>query len=244
MSFDTARFAVNTLRQWWLNCGEREYAGAQGLLVNADGGGSNGSRVRLWKISIQEFADEINIPITVCHYPPGTSKWNPIEHRMFAPISANWRAKTLRSFNDATQYIRATTTKTGLIIDAALDTTIYEKGVKITKNDQSPQYDQTRLPRRMELHNLSNLFPLNRSGYFLRRTKQPEPGWGVSLVSCPPRERGHPGYHDADRISAACYSRQAQALHRRVASRWIPAFLPFAGMTKRASPNAVLTVSV
>jgi hypothetical protein len=116
-----------------LNCGEREYAGTQGLLVNADGGGSNGSRVRLWKISLQEFADEINIPITVCHYPPGTSKWNPIEHRMFAPISANWRAKPLRSFNDATQYIRATTTKTGLTIDAALDTTIYEKGVKITK---------------------------------------------------------------------------------------------------------------
>src|SRR6202789_2076761 len=133
ISFDTARFAVNTLRQWWLNCGEREYAGTQGLLVNADGGGSNGSRVRLWKISLQEFANEINIPITVCHYPPGTSKWNPIEHRMFAPISANWRAKPLRSFNDATQYIRATTTKTGLTIDAALDTTIYEKGVKITK---------------------------------------------------------------------------------------------------------------
>src|SRR5271163_1655506 len=133
ISFDTARFAVNTLRQWWLNCGEREYAGTQGLLVNADGGGSNGSRVRLWKISLQEFADEINIPITVCHYPPGTSKWNPIEHRMFAPISANWRAKPLRSFNDATQYIRATTTKTGLAIAAALDMTIYEKGVKITK---------------------------------------------------------------------------------------------------------------
>ena len=124
---------MNTLRQWWLNCGERKYAGTQGLLVNADGGGSNGSRVRLWKISLQEFANEINIPITVCHYPPGTSKWNPIEHRMFAPISANWRAKPLRSFNDATQYIRATTTKTGLTIDAALDTTIYEKGVKITK---------------------------------------------------------------------------------------------------------------
>jgi len=69
------------------------------------------------KISLQEFADEINIPITVCHYPPGTSKWNPIEHRMFAPISANWRAKLLRSFNDATQYIRATTTKTGLTIE-------------------------------------------------------------------------------------------------------------------------------
>ena len=132
LSFDTARFAVNTLRQWWLNSGESEYAGTQGLLVNADGGGSNGSRVRLWKISLQEFADEINIPITVC-YPPGTSKWNPIEHRMFAPISANWRAEPLRSFNDATQYIRATTTKTGLTIDAALDTTIYEKGVKITK---------------------------------------------------------------------------------------------------------------
>src|SRR5271156_4140114 len=133
ISFDTGRFAVNTLRQWWLNCGEREYAGTQGLLVNADGGGSNGSRVRLWKTSLQEFADEIDVPITVCHYPPGTSKWNPIEHRMFAPISANWRAKPLRSFNDVTQYIRATTTKTGLTIDADVDGAIYQKGVKITK---------------------------------------------------------------------------------------------------------------
>src|SRR5271168_1287135 len=150
ISFDTARFAVNTLRQWWLNCGEREYAGTQGLLVNTDGGGSNGSRVRLWKISLQEFADEINIPITVCHYPPGTSNWNSIEHRMFAPISANWRAKPLRSFNDATQYIRATTTKTGLTIDAALDTTICEKLSKkrLRTEDLPPLPRQSRRLRR------------------------------------------------------------------------------------------------
>jgi hypothetical protein len=133
ISCDTGRFAVNTLRQWWLNHGERQYAGTQGILVNADGGGSNGSRVRLWKTSLQEFADEIDVPITVCHYPPGTSKWNPIEHRMFAPISGNWRAKPLRSLNDVTRYIRATTTKTGLSIDADVDGAIYQKGLKITK---------------------------------------------------------------------------------------------------------------
>jgi len=131
-SFDTARFAVNALRQWWQKLGCKVYATAKGILITADGGGSNGSRVRLWKIALQELVDEIGIPITVCHYPPGTSKWNPIEHKMFSHISINWRGKPLRSFDDVVQYIRATTTKSGLTIDADIDPNLYEKGIKIS----------------------------------------------------------------------------------------------------------------
>lgn len=131
-SFDTARFAVNALRQWWQKLGCKIYATAKGILITADGGGSNGSRVRLWKIALQDLVNEICIPITVCHYPPGTSKWNPIEHKMFSHISINWRGKPLRTFDDAVNYIRATTTKTGLAIDADIDPNSYEKGIKIS----------------------------------------------------------------------------------------------------------------
>ena len=123
---------MNALRQWWLNCGEREYAGTQGLLVNADGGGSNGSRVCLWKMSLQEFANEIIIPITVCHYPPGTGKWNAIEHRMFArfpPIGEQAPA----SFQQRDVVYSDHDNQNRPDHDAALDTTIYEKDVKITK---------------------------------------------------------------------------------------------------------------
>lgn len=132
MSFDTARFAVNALRTWWKNLGRTSYAKAKGILITADGGGSNGSRVRLWKVALQELADELGIPITVCHYPPGTSKWNPIEHKMFSHISTNWRGKPLRTFDDVVQYIRATTTQSGLTIDADIDPNTYEKGIKVS----------------------------------------------------------------------------------------------------------------
>jgi hypothetical protein len=133
ISFDTARFAVNALRQWWMNIGRAAYSRAKAILITADGGGSNGSRVRLWKIELQELANEWGLPITVCHYPPGTSKWNPIEHKMFSYISINWRGKPLRTLDDAAQYIRATTTKSGLTIDAQIDKSIYQKGIKISK---------------------------------------------------------------------------------------------------------------
>ena len=112
--------------------GKKIYAQAQEILINADGGGSNGSRVRLWKIALQELVDEIGIPITVCHYPPRTSKWNAIEHKMFAHISTHWRGKPLRTFNDVVQYIRATTTQSGLSIDADIDPNTYEKGIKVS----------------------------------------------------------------------------------------------------------------
>lgn len=131
MSFDTARFAVNALRLWWKTLGQKTYATAKGILITADGGGSNGSRVRLWKIALQELVNELGIPITVCHYPPGTSKWNPIEHKMFSHISINWRGKPLRSFDDIALYIRATTTQSGLTIEANIDPNTYEKGLKI-----------------------------------------------------------------------------------------------------------------
>jgi hypothetical protein len=135
MSFDTARFAVNALRQWWLNIGKNLYAETKGILITADGGGSNGSRVRLWKIALQELANEWGIPITVCHYPPGTSKWNPIEHKLFSYISINWRGKPLRTFNDVVSYIRSTTTQSGLTVDAKIDTNIYQKGIKISDKE-------------------------------------------------------------------------------------------------------------
>ena len=132
-SFDTACFAVNALRQWWINIGKAMYTRLTGILITADGGGSNGYRVRLWKIGLQELANEWGLPITVCHHPPGTSKWNPSEHRMFSPISSNWRGKPLRSHDAAVNFIRATTTKSGLTIDAVIDKTIYEKGIKVSK---------------------------------------------------------------------------------------------------------------
>ena len=132
-SFDTACFAVNALRQWWIDLGKAMYARLTGILITADGGGSNGYRVRLWKIGLQDLANEWGLPITVCHHPPGTSKWNPIEHRMFSQISGNWRGKPLRSHDEAINYIRATTTKSGLTIDAVIDKTTYEKGIKVSK---------------------------------------------------------------------------------------------------------------
>jgi hypothetical protein len=134
-SFDTARFAVNALRQWWVNIGKAAYARATAILITADGGGSNGYRVRLWKTELQVLANEWGLPITVCHYPPGTSKWNPIEHKMFSYVSINWRGRPLRTLDDAAQYIRATTTKSGLGIDAQIDTTIYKKEIKISKKE-------------------------------------------------------------------------------------------------------------
>jgi len=104
----------------------------KGLLVTADGGGSNGYRVRLWKVELQKLADELKFPITVCHLPPGTSKWNKIEHRLFSFISINWRGKPLRSFRTIVELIAATTTETGLTVRAELDEKKYPKGLKIS----------------------------------------------------------------------------------------------------------------
>jgi hypothetical protein len=129
---DTAEFAVATLRQWWRRMGRRAYPQATRLLVTADGGGSNGSRNRLWEVALQRFADESGLAISVCHFPPGTSKWNKIEHRMFCWITENWRGKPLTSHAVIVNLISNTTTEAGLRIKGALDTQQYPVGIEVT----------------------------------------------------------------------------------------------------------------
>ncbi len=135
ISRDTAEFAVNSIRQWWQEMGVELYANAQALYINADGGGSNGSRVRLWKAELQRFANEIGKEIHVSHFPPGTSKWNKIEHKMFCFISKNWRGKPLIDTATIVQLIGHTTTTKGLTIRARLDDRIYEKARKVTDEE-------------------------------------------------------------------------------------------------------------
>jgi len=129
---DTAAFAVNAIRRWWRTMGRKRHPKANRLMITADGGGSNGYRVRLWKVELQKLADELKLPITVCHLPPGTSKWNKIEHRLFSFITINWRGKPLRSYRTIVQLIAATTTDTGLKVRAELDENKYPKGVKVS----------------------------------------------------------------------------------------------------------------
>jgi len=129
---DTAQFAVATLRQWWLRMGHVTYPHAKELLITADSGGSNGARCRLWKTELQMLADETGLKLTVCHFPPGTSKWNKIEHRMFCHITGNWRGRPLSSYGVIVNLIANTTTSTGLTIEAELDTRAYPTGIRIT----------------------------------------------------------------------------------------------------------------
>jgi hypothetical protein len=132
---DTSQFATETLRRWWENMGRQVYAKATELLVTADGGGSNGSRPRLWKVALQALADQIGLRISVCHFPPGTSKWNKIEHRMFCHITENWRGKPLVSRATVVNLIGSTKTKAGLRIHAELDTNTYPMGIKVTDEE-------------------------------------------------------------------------------------------------------------
>lgn len=134
---DTAEFSVASIKQWWYKMGKITYPNATELLINADGGGSNSSVSRLWKIEIQKLSDEIGIPITVCHFPPGTSKWNKIEHRMFSAISMNWRGRPLTSHEVVINLISATTNKSGLKIKCDLDKNKYETGKKISDEELS-----------------------------------------------------------------------------------------------------------
>ena len=128
---DTAEFAVETLRRWWEKMGRLRYPAATEVLVTADGGGSNGSRVRLWKVALQRLANATGLRITVCHFPPGTSKWNKIEHRMFSHISMNWRGKPLVSHEVIVNLIASTTTQTGLKIEVEMDHNLYPKGLRV-----------------------------------------------------------------------------------------------------------------
>ena len=136
-SHNTAEFAVESIRQWWNLVGKYRYAGCKNLLICADGGGSNGSRNRGWKFFLQQLADEIGITITVSHFPPGTSKWNKIEHCMFSFISMNWRGKPLSSYETIIKLIGSTKTKKGLRIEARLDDRDYETGIKILDEDMA-----------------------------------------------------------------------------------------------------------
>ena len=134
--------------------GKPVYRQAQRLLITADSGGSNGSRVRLWKLELQQFADETGLHISVCHLPPGTSKWNKIEHRLFSFISQNWRGKPLVSHEVIVNLIAATTTQTGLKVRAKLNTNSYPPGARVSKKqNRRDQYSSGFVPRRMELHN-------------------------------------------------------------------------------------------
>ena len=135
MTHDTAEFAVESLRRWWRLFGRRHYPATQALLLCADGGGSNGSRNRAWKYYLQQFSDQLGIEVTVCHYPPGTSKWNKIEHRMFSFISLHWKGQPLVSYETVVNLIGATRTRTGLRVKAALDPRVYESGVKISNEE-------------------------------------------------------------------------------------------------------------
>ena len=135
ISHDTAEFAVAAIRRWWENLGRERYEGAERILVTADSGGSNSSRCRLWKVELQKWADETGLIIEVCHYPPGTSKWNKIEHRVFCHITRNWRGVPLETLEVVVQSIGATTTETGLEVHAWLDQSHYEKGRKVSDEE-------------------------------------------------------------------------------------------------------------
>jgi len=132
---DTAEFAVESLRRWWMHMGRTRYPMATQLLVTANGGGSNGSRVRLWKVALQQLADQVGLDISVCHFPPGTSKWNKIEHRMFSYISMNWRGKPLISHEVIVNLIATTTTLKGLKIEAEIDRNVYKKGIHVSEEE-------------------------------------------------------------------------------------------------------------
>ncbi len=129
---DTSAFAVATLRRWWDTVGRPRYTGADRLLICADGGGSNGSRVRAWKIELGAFAADTGLQVTVCHLPPGTSKWNKIEHRLFSQITMNWRGRPLKIHQIIVDLIASTTTATGLTVHCTLDTGQYPTGISYT----------------------------------------------------------------------------------------------------------------
>jgi len=157
ITHDTAEFAVESIRRWWKLDGQRRYRSAKRVLICADSGGSNSSRARAWKLHLQQLADETGLSISVCHYPPGTSKWNKIEHRLFSFISLTWRGQPLLNFETVVNLISATKTQTGLKVHAVLDTTQYETGIEVTKSQMQelrlshpktyPQWNYTLSPR-------------------------------------------------------------------------------------------------
>ena len=136
-SYDTSQFAVDSISQWWWLLGKEKYPHAKQILITADGGGSNGSRVKLWKTSLQKFVNESKLEVTVCHFPPGTSKWNKIEHKLFSHISCNWKGIPLVDIETIVQLIGATSTKQGLKVIAKREDKVYEKGIKISDEEMN-----------------------------------------------------------------------------------------------------------
>jgi hypothetical protein len=132
---DTAEFAANSIHRWYEDMGSKRFPRARELMITADGGGSNSCRSRLWKVALQKLADRLELKLRVCHFPPGTSKWNKIEHRLFSYITSNWRGQPLVSHEAIVNLIASTTTKTGLIVQAALDTNVYETGLKVSDDE-------------------------------------------------------------------------------------------------------------
>ncbi len=158
-TFETSEFAADSIAQWW-RYAKKDYSNPKRLLILADGGGGNGARLRAWKAFIQiRLADKYNVPVTISHYPPGTSKWNPIEHRLFSEISKNWQGKPLDSYETIVNYIRTTTTATGLQVRARLVKKAYKKGIKISdaqfsqlsmeRHTTLPKWNYTISPRKM-----------------------------------------------------------------------------------------------
>ena len=166
ISHDTAQFAVASIREWWHRLGRRRYQQkrVQRLLITADSGGSNGPRNRLWKYELQRLADALGVAIEVCHFPPGTSKWNKIEHRVFCHITQNWRGKPLISHAVIVNLIAATTTKTGLKVRCELDTQVYPMGivvsdaelaqVNVQRNEFHGEWNYTISPRTKQVDTL------------------------------------------------------------------------------------------
>ena len=163
-SADTPAFAVEAIRSWWDRYGCQRYRGADELLILADGGGSNGHRPRLWKLALQEqLSDRYGLYVTVCHYPTGASKWNPVEHRLFGPISVNWAGRPLRSLEVMQGWIRGTKTEGGLEVTTSLDERVYPKGLRVSDEEMDqldlqrhgtcPQWNYTISPRTLELLN-------------------------------------------------------------------------------------------
>jgi hypothetical protein len=159
LSADTPAFAVASIREWWVRLGCKRYRGVEELLILADAGGSNGCRPRLWKKELQGVADAYRLRLTVCHYPTGASKWNPIEHRLFGPISSNWAGEPLRDLETLLGFIRGTTTRTGLTVSASADPRDYPTRVKVSnremaglnlkRHDVCPQWNYTLSPSGM-----------------------------------------------------------------------------------------------
>ena len=137
INHDTAHFAAHSIRQWWERMGQQRFPRARELMITADGGGSNNYRSRLWKVALQNLANDLDFKLRVCHFPPGTSKWNKIEHRLFSYITSNWRGQPLVNLQTIVNLIASTTTKTGLVVQAAVDTNTYETGIKVSDEEMA-----------------------------------------------------------------------------------------------------------